>query len=280
MPVLICLAWVAATPATLAAAWYQVVGFRADASAVLAASDSRAPVERGHELAVLFVMCGMAPLLLLAAASARRWFARWSALSVALVTMTAVDLLAVVVSGSYWHAYLVPLVPDVALLAALAASTGPPARTLTRFVAALAAVATLAAYAGFTHDRLSPPPRRGSGRSARRSPPSPAATTRSSASTAAPSSSRRRGPPPYLHLWSLPMRTLDPDQAELRSLLNGDTAPTWVVAVLPLNSWHIDADGRLRRLLVERYRLVSIACGPMVWLRRDVHRSTPPLHCT
>src|SRR4029453_13271823 len=63
----------------------------------------------------------------------------------------------VVASGSFWHAYLVPLVPEVALLAALAASTGPPVRTLTRFVTALALLAALASYAGFARDRLVSP---------------------------------------------------------------------------------------------------------------------------
>ncbi len=37
-------------------------------------------------------------------------------------------------------------------------------------------------------------------------------------------------PSPYQHLWSLPMRTLDPDLTELRALLEGPDAPTWFVA--------------------------------------------------
>ena len=49
------------------------------------------------------------------------------------------------------------------------------------------------------------------------------------------------------------MRTLDPDQDELRALLSGPDAPTWVVAVLPLNSWHIDDGRRLRDLLMSNY---------------------------
>ena len=270
LPALACLAWVAVSAATLEALWFQVVGFRADASAVLAASDSHAPVERAHELVLLFVVSGMAPLLVLGLTSLRR-----SPAVLALVAMTVADLGAVVVGGSYWHAYLVPLVPDVALLAALAARL-----PLTRFAAALTAVATLAAYAGFVQGRLVDP---GTG---------PWQVGRAVGEVAAPDDSvvtvyggaevvQASGlPSPYEHLWSLPLRTLDPQLDELRAVLSGPAAPTWVVQVLPSDAWGIDVNGRLRALLVERYHLVSIACGPMVWLRKDALRTKPDLDCT
>jgi hypothetical protein len=280
VPVLVCLAWMATSPATLASGWYQVVGFRADASAVLAASDSRAPVERAHDLTLLFVTCGMAPLVALALASARRWWSRWSAFSCALAATTAVDLAGVVVSGSFWHAYLVPLVPDVALLATLAASAGPPMRNLTRFVAALAAVATLASYAGFARDRLVSPTPSGPWQVGHAiSEVAGRDDTIVSLYGSAELVEASGLPSPYRHLWSLPMRTLDPDQDELRSVLSGSQAPTWVVAVLPLDSWHIDSDRRLRDLLLDRYRLVTPRCGPLVWVRADVVRARPPLDC-
>ncbi len=281
LPVLVCVAWISVTPATLASGWYQVVGFRADASAVLAASDSRAPVERAHELARLFVTCGMAPVIVLSAACLRRWWSRWSAFSCALVAATVIDLLGVVLSGSFWHAYLVPLVPDVALLAALAASCAPPFRSLARFVAALTVVAALAAYVGFARDRLISPTPSGpwqvghaislvSGRD----------DTVVSLYGSAELVEASGLPSPYRHLWSLPMRTLDPDQDELRSLLAGPEAPTWVVAVLPLDSWHIDSDHRLRNLLLGRYRFIASRCGPVIWVRDDVVRLWPALNCT
>ena len=270
LPVVACLAWVAVSAATLEALWFQVVGFRADASAVLAASDSHAPVARAHELVLLFVLSGMAPLLALGLTSLRR-----SPAVLALVAMTVADLGAVVVGGSYWHAYLVPLVPDVALLAALAARL-----PLTRFAAGLTAVATLAAYAGFVQTRLVDP---GTG---------PWQVGRAVGEVAAPDDTvltvyggaevvQASGlPSPYEHLWSLPMRTLDPRLDGLRSVLAGPAAPTWVVQVIPSDSWGIDTGGRVRALLVERYQLVSIACGPMVWQRKDALRADLPLHCT
>ena len=185
-----------------------------------------------------------------------------------------------VLSGSFWHAYLVPLVPDVALLAALAASCAPPFRSLTRFVAALTVVAALAAYVGFARDRLVSPTPSGpwqvghaislvSGRD----------DTIVSLYGSAELVEASGLPSPYRHLWSLPMRTLDPDLDELRSVLSGPEAPTWVVAVLPLNSWHIDSDLRLRDLLLDRYRLMNTPCGPLIWVRDDVIRPRPALDC-
>ncbi|QIG41931.1 hypothetical protein G5V58_03280 [Nocardioides anomalus] len=280
LPVLAVLAWIAVSPATVAAGWYQVVGFRADASAVLAASDSRAPVERAHDLARLFVTCGMAPLLVLAVAGARRWWSRWPALSLALLVTTGVDLAGVVVSGSFWHAYLVPLVPDVALLAGLVASAAPPWRSLARAVAALCVVAALPAYAGFARDRLVDPTPTGpwqvgvaiadaAGRD------DTVVSLYGSAELVEASGLRS----PYPHLWSLPIRTLDPDLAGLRAVLAGPDAPTWVVGVLPLSSWHIDADHRLREVLLQHYRLATPPCGPLVWVRADVVRPALRLEC-
>ena len=281
LPLLVCLAWIEVSPATLSSGWYQVVGFRADASAVLAASDSRAPVERAHELVRIFVVCGMAPLVVLGAASARRWFRRWPAFSLALLATTLVDLAGVVVSGSFWHAYLVPLIPEVALLAALAGSCAPPLRSLTRFVATLAVVSTVWAYVGFAADRLVSPTPSGpwqvghaislvSGRD----------DTIVSLYGSAELVEASGLPSPYRHLWSLPMRTLDPDQDELRRLLSGPDAPTWVVGVLPINSWHIDDDWRLGQLLRTRYRLLGSDCGPLVWIRDDTIRARPRVDCS
>jgi hypothetical protein len=201
-------------------------------------------------------------------------------MSMAVVAMTAVDLLAVVVSGSFWRAYLVPLVPDVALLAALAVSNGPSIRTLTRFVAALAVVSTLASYAGFARDRLVSPTPSGPWQVGHAiSEVAGRDDTIVSLYGSAELVDASGLVSPYQHLWSLPMRTLDPDQDELRSVLAGEAAPTWVVAVLPLSSWHLDDDRRLRDLLMRRYRLVTPRCGPLIWLRADVYRQRPVLDC-
>jgi hypothetical protein len=85
---------------------------------------------------------------------------------------------------------------------------------------------------------------------------------------------------PYPHLWSLPMRTLDPEQDRLRATLAGPEAPTWIVQVNGLNSWDIDERSRLRDLVERRYRVVAEICGSPVWLKRGVSRPlAPPPDC-
>ncbi len=64
-----------------------------------------------------------------------------------------------------------------------------------------------------------------------RSLPLQSPATRWSCTAAGPTSSTPRGCPlPTSYLWSLPMRTLDPDLTELKGLLEGPDAPTWFVA--------------------------------------------------
>ena len=66
---------------------------------------------------------------------------------------------------------------------------------------------------------------------------------------------------PYEHLWTLPMRTLDPHLANLQAVLRGPAAPTWVVAWGDLDPWNIDAHGRTRLALATHYRPVARVCG-------------------
>jgi hypothetical protein len=81
---------------------------------------------------------------------------------------------------------------------------------------------------------------------------------------------------PYPQLWSLPMRTLDPDQTRLRQTLEGPDAPTWLVQVHGLNTWRVDEEGLLRTVVRERYRVVAEVCGSPVLLRADLTRELAP----
>ncbi len=58
---------------------------------------------------------------------------------------------------------------------------------------------------------------------------------------------------PYVHLWTLPMRTLDP--------------------------WHIDAHDRTRLTLALHYRRVAEVCGHQVYLHDGVRRTPAPPGC-
>jgi len=82
--------------------------------------------------------------------------------------------------------------------------------------------------------------------------------------------------PAYRYLWSLPMRTRDPQLTELTAALRDRNGPTWLVAWLDLNSWGIDERGRLSDLVARHYRLAATLCGVEVFLRVGVERTLPP----
>jgi hypothetical protein len=85
---------------------------------------------------------------------------------------------------------------------------------------------------------------------------------------------------PYAYLWSLPMRTLDPDLAELRALVGGDNPPTWIVEWVAFRHWDGRDGARLEQLVQERYVRAGTACGDRpIWLLRGVDRATPEPDC-
>lgn len=284
VPVGLVVAWVVVSPAHLGSASYQVFGFRADAARVLALSDSTAPGERAAGLWRLFVRSGMVVPLVVAAATARRWLPRCGSAGPALLALTATDAFGVVAGGSYWHAYLIPLVPDLALLAACAYAAGrPPRRAAVVTVVTVVAVVVSSAYAlvGFAHDRLDGARAVGAweaGRAiARVAQPEDTITSLYGSADVVLASTLSS---PYEHLWTLPMRTLDPRLERLRRILSGPRAPTWLVVVLPMDSWHLDPRGELRDLVSRRYVRMPQRCGPAIWLRRTASvRALPALPC-
>ncbi|MCW2767068.1 MAG: hypothetical protein JWO11_3027 [Nocardioides sp.] len=281
VPVLVIALWIVVTPAQFDSAWYQIFGFRADASRVLAVSDSNAPGERAAGLWLQFARSGMAVLAGVALVTCRSWLRGRGLVGLALIAMTAFDVIGIVVGANYWHAYLIPLIPDLALVGALVCAGRRWQGNLVRVTAAAVALSSAFALVGLTRDQLDEP-----------GVPSAWDTGLAIAAVARPGDTivSLYGSPgvidastldsPYRHLWSLPMRTLDPELAELRDLLAGPDAPTWVVVVLPLDSWHLDQDQRVSSVLSRRYELVNQPCGPAIWLLRPSgDRALPRLDC-
>ena len=66
---------------------------------------------------------------------------------------------------------------------------------------------------------------------------------------------------PYAYLWSLPMRTLDPDLSELEALVGGDAPPTWIVEWVGFRHWDGRDGARLEQLVQEHYVRAGTACG-------------------
>ncbi|MCW2823901.1 MAG: hypothetical protein JWQ91_818 [Aeromicrobium sp.] len=77
---------------------------------------------------------------------------------------------------------------------------------------------------------------------------------------------------PYPYLWSLPVRTLDPDLTTLSRVLDGPARPTWVVDWSGIRTWGIEP-ARVTVALGRHYRHVAEMCGRSVWLDRRVERT-------
>jgi hypothetical protein len=77
-------------------------------------------------------------------------------------------------------------------------------------------------------------------------------------------------------MWTLPMRVLDPDLADLRALLSGPKAPTFVMGLTPLDAWDIDPHGLVQETLDEHYQEVATVCGTPVYVRDGVDRPIAP----
>ena len=258
--------------------WTDLAAFREDAFGVIWAQRTARPVGRAVALLALGVLSGLVPLAWtwLRACLARRGdvpSVEW-ACGVGLVFATA----AIAAGGSYWPHYLIELVPLLALLAGLVA--GRPTqrgRVMQRWcrVAAVSSAALVLAQAVVyqTIPWLSFQERVGEWLAESSEPGDTALVAYGSPSILEAADLTT----PYPYLWSLPMRTLDPEQRRLRSTLAGPDAPTWIVEANGLNSWRIDRSRELRDAVEARYDKVGVVCGLDVWLRSDLTRSRAPL---
>lgn len=269
LPVAATVGWALAAGIRLGTLWYDSVAFRSDASRVLAASDSPAAAERITVLALIFVTTGM--VLVVAC-----FLVRLPALLrtdpvpvVATAATVALDLVAVAVSGSYWSPYLFVPLPGLALALALVlaheraagATTGHGLRRLTtRAVVAVVVASSMVSLAGWTagwvRGRVPVEARTGEAIAAATRPGDQVLVYGGRADiqwyTGAES--------PYPYLWSLPMRTLDPDLAQLEQVLTGDDPPTWFVEATYINTWSELGTRPIERSLIRKYEFVRTAC--------------------
>ena len=265
VPIVATVAGVVASGVRPETLWYTVVTFRAEASAVIAAQDSTGAEARIGVLVTIFVASGMATVLAWFVLRLP-WLARHLPVpAVAIGAMLAVDMVAVALSGSYWSPYL--FVPIPALVMAAACVLVRDQEVLhqavplaTRAVIGIAVVSTVVWLPGWVVVR-----EQGRG-------PVEARTGQAIAAAAEPGDTLTvyggRADiqfysglqSPYPHLWSLPMRTLDPELRDLRALLNGPDAPTWFVEAVRLDTWSELGTRPVARSLLRRYELVATAC--------------------
>lgn len=286
VPLLGTVLWARAAGVDLDALWYAVYGFRFDAAAVLASGSAESETVRAGLLVVSALGAGM---LLVIGGFVVHIRGEWeddAPLTAAVAAMLLVDVAGLVLGGSFWRDYLFPLLPATALCAALLARRRSRRGVAMRSVIAAAAASTvllLVGWAGYQALGFQEFDEVDTGRALHEvAQPGDTLVVFGGRADLQITSAL---PSPYEHLWSLPMRTRDPDLAELRALLAGPQAPTWVVEWVRFETWDEAAGERLRTLVEERYVVHGGGCGAepgdprTVWLRAGAERPVPAPDC-
>ena len=276
-PVVGLLVWAEVNGVRVVSMWETIYDFRTEAFGVITEGHTSAPLSRVRDLLLLFMGSGLGVLIVLFLVSSRRAFLVRPAVTAAVLAMLAVDVAGIVLGGSYWTPYLVALVPATVLGVALVLVSGSRERLMKASVVfAAVSSALLLTYFAFTHV---------TGRS---ESPHATYTGRAVADVAQPGDTivvlygvpetvRASGlDSPYPYLWSLPVRTLDPDLALLRTTIEGDDAPEWIVQRSGLNAWGLDDRRQLRTLLRSQYVVSGRVCGSRVWRLEAAPRPALP----
>jgi hypothetical protein len=199
----------------------------------------------------------------------------------AAVLVIGVQMVALLLGGSFWRQYLFTLVPGIVLCAVLLLAVRAEVARRARRLVVLASVVSIGATAAWTAVNLSghapsAAPRTGVALRAAAEPGDTVAVYGGRAEIVLASGMHS----PYQHLWSLPMRTLDPRLAELRRLLAGERAPTWIVMWVSAGAWE-GTGAALEPLLEDRYRAHGWTCnGHRVYLVQGAQRAVPDPDCS
>ena len=267
----IVMAWSMAHGTSPRAVFEALYPFRVAAGRVLAASTgSHAPIRFWALIGAMF-LSGIAVVILVTiwATVSRRLHGTvvW-----ALAATLAFDVASVMMGGNYWHHYLIQLVVPVAIVSGLLVARRQPG--MTRVVAGAAAVA-IAAWA------ITLPPRSSADDATQVGTAiASVASTQDTIVTLyghAETTQASGLPSPYPYLWSLPVKTLDPQLHTLNAVLEGPRAPTWIVVANHVHSWGLST-ATTSRLITDRYHPVAHPFGGTVYLRDGAVR--PALHLT
>ncbi len=287
IPVVATIGWCLLAGVRLSTLGYVILGFRIDANSVLASQPSAVVASRLQTLLVVALVTGLACLALWYVLRLPRLLRSQTALTLAVSAMLVVDLAGVFLSGSYWRTYLlVPIAPMVLVLSLLLVDDQSlrhrwrrVASTLTYGIVVFAVGSSAVSVAAWLREIRDYSPKefytgRAIGEAAQ---PGDTLVVYGGRADIQWASGLRS---PYEHLWSLPMRTLDPELADLEKLLTGPHAPTWFVQFARLDTWSESGTRAVRTELLEDYELVSIACGSYrVYHLRALTRPTLKVDC-
>lgn len=286
VPVVGTVLWAVAAGVDLSDLWYAVYGFRLDAGAVLASGGTESETVRAALLVVSALGAGM---LLVIGGFVVHIKGEWeddAPLTAAVAALLLVDVAGLVLGGSFWRDYLFPLLPGTALCAALLARRRSKRGIAMRSVISAASVSTvllLVGWIGYQAAGMQEFDEVDTGR-ALESAAEPGDTLVVFGGRADLQITSGM-PSPYEHLWSLPMRTMDPELGDLEAVLRGDRAPTWIVEWVEFDTWNEVRGPQLAEVVAGRYEQHGVGCGSdaddprRIWLLKDIDRAVPTPRC-
>ena len=256
--------------------WNELAAVRAAAFDIIWSQSTSATKDRLLGMLLLGLVSGVFAVVLTWLLGGRRTAARTPE-HLAITALALFGVASIAAGGSYWPNYLLQLAPVAALAAGVLApsssASGRWMRVWSRTVVGAAVLGTvLVPVVHATVPWVSAHQLTGDWLGESKVPGDTAVVAYGNPSILEAADVDT----PYAHLWSVPMRVLDPDQARLRATVSGPDAPGWILQVDGLDSWRIDRGGRLRQLVRERYRVVATICDYPVWLRRDLVRDLAP----
>lgn len=282
LPVGVTVGWVLANGLSPSLLWDVLYGFRVDALDTIADVESPANDERAMQLVLISLFSGLAIVIGWFLVVLRRVARTHPELAAATAVVLVVDVAGLALGGSYWPAYLHALVPPVALMTALTCTLRGARGEVPRFVVLLSVMPLVASLAATPVLRGSAEDTSSTGVAIGRAVQQAARSGDSIVVVyGAPQIVWASGlDAPYRYLWSLPVRTLDPDLDELHRVVSGPDPPTWIVIRGPLDTWGLDPSGRVRDTVTQRYEKVARLCTNNVWrLRATTRPDVPPVDC-
>jgi hypothetical protein len=260
-------AWAQSKGTSLSGVFYALYPFRVHAGQVMAAGSQYA-LDRLQNLLEVAAVSGLAPLLVLVAVRARpdrKVRACWHALLVTIAFGTA----SVLLGGNYWTHYLLELVSPIAVAVGVMAARKQQA--LVRGGVALVALSAALAWAiALTVPQGSVGTTVGRAIGSAAHPNDTIVTAYGHADVVETSGLAS----PYPYLWSLPVKTLDPQLTDLDHVLSGRARPTWLVSWDDISSWGLTS-GHATVAVARHYHQVAMICGRTIYLRNGVDRPAP-----
>jgi len=276
VPVLAVVMWARSAGVHLDELWYAVYGFRSDALAVIAGGREPAALDRAGEVVVTVLVTGLAAIAFLFVLRLRPIWRADPVVACGAVALLVFDGASLALGGSFWPPYVFGLVPGTVLFTALLFRAG--ASAWVRPIAVFAVASTLVGMLSWVwtdQTHWSRGYETGQAIAEVAEPRDTIQVYGGRADVLLGSGLTQ----PYRYLWGLPMRTLDPDLAELKALLSGPNAPTWLVLEVSMDAWDLGNRTGLQAVIDAHYTPHGTGCdGKPVYVLSGVDRS--PLDCS